>query len=414
MRNGKLKPPFGRFFCFKTRSPPSELVEGGQQFEWADLRLLASHFKKNVAKLPGNPAAISGGVFCLAEGIKKMNTIKDDVGIQTVQEIYNSLQVDEEWSIREERGFTWWANQFKQTIRVDQPIEDDSLHISRVHVETEFLKYPKRSEKIDTQLARMLKLSSLSGLIHDPQSGRLKWRCNAFVHEENNFWLINMLCFAAILQLKDAQTMALLSEQLELKLECDHSCHPESGPREQFDDDLKILDRFIISEGQKPISNIGQSEFENISQMLNNQKIFTSTGENSLAGYVPFGRDVSLLQIDMNQPHPLLGNGILYRLSLPPEDIWPVASVDGALTMDMNINEQKDRLTGHFLGSWCLGPAGENTLTPTFVSFIPAVVCSPNVLVNMTYSTLMHNTFAEGYFFAYDRHARARVPEEAF
>jgi hypothetical protein len=28
-----------------------------------------------------------------------MNSIKDDVGIQTIQEIYNSLQVDEEWSI---------------------------------------------------------------------------------------------------------------------------------------------------------------------------------------------------------------------------------------------------------------------------------------------------------------------------
>jgi hypothetical protein len=343
---------------------------------------------------------------------QKMNSIKDDVGIQTVQEIYNSLQVDEEWSIREERGFTWWANQFKQTIWADQPVEDSSLAISRVNVETEFLKYPNRSEKIDTQLAMMMKLSSLSGLIHDPQSGRLKWRCNAFVHEENKFWLMDMLCFAAIFQLKDAETMALFSRQLEL--EHDHSSHPDSGPREKFDDNLKLLDLTIIPEGQKPITSIGQSEFENISQMLNNQKIFTSTGENSLAAYVPFGRDVSLLQIDMNQPHPQLGNGILYRLSLPPEDICPVASIDGALTMDMNINEQEDWLTGHFLGSWCLGQAGKNTLIPTFISFIPAVVCSPNVLLNMTFSILMHNTFAEGYFFAYDNHAKADVQEGAF
>jgi hypothetical protein len=82
--------------------------------------------------------------------------------------------------------------------------------------------------------------------------------------------------------------------------------------------------------------------------------------------------------------------------------------------MDININEQQDWLTGHFLGSWCLGPAGKNTVTPTFVSFIPAVVCSPNVLVNMTFVALMHNTFAEGYFFAYDRHAKADVQEGAF
>ncbi len=341
-----------------------------------------------------------------------MNSKKDDVGIQAVQEVYNGLQVDDEWSIKEERGFTWWANQFKQSIWAESTVEDGSLAISRVHVETEFLKYPKRFKKIDTQLAMMMKLSSLSGLIHDPQSGRLKWRCNVFVHEENKFWLIDMLCFAAIFQLKDAQTLGLISRQLEL--EHDHSCHPESGPREQFDDNLKLVDRTIIPEGQKPITSIGQSEFEGLSLMLNDQKIFTSTGENSLAAYVPFGRDVSLLQIDMNQPHPHLGNGILYRLSLPPHDIWPVASVDAAITMDMNINEQQDWLTGHFLGSWCLGPVDIDTQTPTFISFIPAVVCSPNVLHNMTFSILMHNTFAEGYFFAYDRHAKADVQEGAF
>jgi hypothetical protein len=59
---------------------------------------------------------LATGFFVWRKGskrIKKMNSENDDVGIQTVQEIYNSLQVDEEWSIREERGFTWWANQGK-------------------------------------------------------------------------------------------------------------------------------------------------------------------------------------------------------------------------------------------------------------------------------------------------------------
>jgi hypothetical protein len=276
-------------------------------------------------------------------------------------------------------------------------------------VETEFLKYPKRSEKTNYQLAMMLKLSNMSGLIFDLQSERLKWRCNAFVHEENKNWLMDLLCLAAVFQLKDAEAMALVSEQL--GLEHDHSCHPESGPREQVDDNLKLLERVIIPEGQKPITSVGESEFEYLSNILNHQKIHTTVEGTSLAAYVPFGRKVSLLQVDMNQPHPRLGNGILYRLSLPPEDIWPVASIDGALAMDMNINEQQESLTGHFLGSWCLGPADKNTLTATFVSFIPAVVCSPNVLVNMVFSTLNHNTWAEGYFFAFDRHSRGGMQE---
>lgn len=66
--------------------------------------------------------------------------------------------------------------------------------------------------------------------------------------------------------------MALLSGQLEL--EHDHSSHPDSGPREQFDDNLKILDLTNIPDGQKPITSIGQLEFEDLSQMIDNQKIF--------------------------------------------------------------------------------------------------------------------------------------------
>jgi hypothetical protein len=341
-----------------------------------------------------------------------MNLIKDDIGIQTIQNIYRSMQIDEEWSIETERGFTWWASQFKQTMWADQPVENGSVAITRVHVETEFLKYPKRSEKTDYQLAMMMRLSTMSGLVHDSKSGCLKWRCNAFIHEENKDWLMDLLCFAAIFQLRNAEGMALLSEQLELQH--DHSCHPDSGPREQIDDNLKLLELTIIPEGQKPINSVGESEFQYLSQTLNNQKIFTTAGENSLAAYVPFGRDVSLLQVDMNQPHPVLGNGILFRLSLPPEDLWSVAPIDGSLIMDMNINEQQEWLTGHFMGSWCLGPAGKNTLTPTFVSFIPAVVCSPTVLVNMVFSTLTHNSWAEGYFFAFDKQSKEKVQEGSF
>jgi len=65
------------------------------------------------------------------------------------------------------------------------------------------------------------------------------------LHEENKFWLMDMLCFGAIFQLKDAEAMALFLNLIEL--ECDHSCHPESGPRDQFDDNLKLVDRAIIT-----------------------------------------------------------------------------------------------------------------------------------------------------------------------
>jgi hypothetical protein len=77
--------------------------------------------------------------------------------------------------------------------------------------------------------------------------------------------------------------------------------------------------------------------------------------------------------------------------------------INGNLVLDMNTDEATAWPTGHCLGSWCLGPVGSKRFTPTYVSFMPAFACTPEVIVNMVFSMLGHNTWAEGYFFAYDR-----------
>jgi hypothetical protein len=86
-----------------------------------------------------------------------------------------------------------------------------------------------------------------------------------------------------------------------------------------------------------------------------------------------------------------LGNGLLFRLFLPPEKI----DIDGSFVMDLNSMEQNAFPSGHFLGSWCLGPVGENMQTVVYVTFIPAIVCSPGILYNMCISTLSHGKLAE-------------------
>ncbi len=32
-----------------------------------------------------------------------------DVGIRLIESLYSQLVIDEEWSVRRERGFTWWS-----------------------------------------------------------------------------------------------------------------------------------------------------------------------------------------------------------------------------------------------------------------------------------------------------------------
>jgi len=77
------------------------------------------------------------------------------------------------------------------------------------------------------------------------------------------------------------------------------------------------------------------------------------------------------------------------------DQIIPITDIDGSFIMDLNSMEQNSFPPGHFLGSWCLGPVGDNLHTAVYITFIPAIVCTPGILYNMCISTLSHGKWAE-------------------
>ena len=129
--------------------------------------------------------------------------------------------------------------------------------------------------------------------------------------------------------------------------------------------------------------------------MLNSYNLISTASETGLSIYLPFADDSALLMVDTEHEHPELGKGLLIRLFLPPEKILQVTDIDGPFMMDLNSMEQKAFPSGHFLGSWCLAPIGENIQTAAYVTFIPAVVCLPGMLFNICISTLAHGKLVE-------------------
>jgi hypothetical protein len=63
-----------------------------------------------------------------------------DAGLRTVEDIFANLQIDEQWSTLEGRGFTWWAHRHAQRVWAEEPVEDEGVTLSVVHVETEALR----------------------------------------------------------------------------------------------------------------------------------------------------------------------------------------------------------------------------------------------------------------------------------
>jgi len=46
-----------------------------------------------------------------------------DVGAVTLRYLHERLQIDEEWTQRRERGFSWWAHRLPQHIDAGRPID---------------------------------------------------------------------------------------------------------------------------------------------------------------------------------------------------------------------------------------------------------------------------------------------------
>jgi hypothetical protein len=316
----------------------------------------------------------------------------NDHGIQLVRKIFKDMNIDEEWSVETNKGFTWWGHQYAQRIWAEHPTEDNGFHVTKVNAETEILKYPARSTETETLLAIEMMKASLSGLVIDQETDKITLRCSAYIHEENQSWLGRIFSLAAIMQIIEAENkgddLAMF-----LELQADKSMHPHSGFRNAMDEMLNVVDQVVIPEGKEPFQSIGEFEFRRAADILNSQNLISTASETGLSAYLPFADNTALLQADTEQEHPELGKGLLFQLFLPPEKI----DIDGSFIMDLNSMEQNAFPSGHFLGSWCLGPIGENLHTAVYVTFIPAIVCTPGILLNMCISTMSHGKFAEGF-----------------
>ena len=47
----------------------------------------------------------------------------EEVGLRALNNIYQRMQIDTEWSVRGERSFSWWAKDFVQHISVTEPVK---------------------------------------------------------------------------------------------------------------------------------------------------------------------------------------------------------------------------------------------------------------------------------------------------
>ena len=60
----------------------------------------------------------------------------EDIGLRAVDGLFEQLRVDDEWSTREDRMFSWLAHRLQQTVRASPPFTEGSLVLVRLEAHT--------------------------------------------------------------------------------------------------------------------------------------------------------------------------------------------------------------------------------------------------------------------------------------
>ena len=168
-----------------------------------------------------------------------------------VDEIAHSFTLDAEWSIRDERGFTWWGKDLAQRVWSEPGLDDDGFEIFRLHARTDLLRDFDATEENLTKLNAFAGFATTSGYLVDARAGTVQLAASMYVHEETEDWVRRSFQLVTAIQAADAQIKApVLAELTDAAVAA--SAHPESGARPVLDDMLNVLEHVVVPLGSGP------------------------------------------------------------------------------------------------------------------------------------------------------------------
>lgn len=315
---------------------------------------------------------------------------------ETIDWLYREqLQIDEQWSYLLPTGFTWWADQYAQTVemvREEQGPNGETGYL--LCVRTELL---KDLDLTETALAEInafpMRCASMAGPVYDVEARRLDLWSLARVTDDNGSWMRYLLGAAAVIQLAEARIIApVLAEAVGAVPAT--SEHPESGPR-TVPDEMAFAAGVFVNSGDEPCA-WPEAEFREavIGYMNRPPALAATAGGLGFTVEFPFGDKSSLTQVLGDQSHPLYGHGLLI-LQRFPVDVE--AEAEGVkLALSLNAADLTSRLTGYGLGSYVFADDMIH-----FTGFIPNALHKAGLLPNLYFSCAaraqaMEVRFAEG------------------
>jgi len=337
--------------------------------------------------------------------------IEGDVGPKVVDFVFREMQVDAEWSTRDERGFTWWGHHLAQRVWADPVFVEDGEEIVRAHAEADVLRNVPDDPKTTQALGVLNTGASLSGFVWETSSKKIMLRSSAFFHAENFHWLSKLFLSTVAIQAAEAHRYSTALARL-FNAEPDESAHPRNGPRPDADEMLDVIPMFLQQGTTR--AALTADEFQSAIPTSGGPWVMANADQNGLTAEFPFPGcmpPTALLTVRNDQCHPILGRGLLILLRLPVTCDTADAEI---VCAKLNAAEAKEPTRCHFMGAWCTDsgedlfqigvmltgvpvPARNTGAGLTFCSFLPSALYQDGLLSVIIYGMAHRARWANEY-----------------
>jgi hypothetical protein len=319
-----------------------------------------------------------------------------DLGQALIQRIHSKLQVDEQWTTRTERAFSWIAHRLEQVVSTSRPIRDGEFTLFMLSAETAVVDSVGAPEPIvDRALSDLNRHSFGSCYSFSVVERRIYSTSNTWIHEGTADWrtglfdtyVIGQLCFAEA----EADYLADKCQgQVALR------AHPTFGYREQPDDMLNVVDDLIAPKGQEPSRYRNAFEFEGVAEASRRSERVATLGGSAegIALECSYDDYTAISILNPTYGHRLLGAGLSSCIRLPmsisPEDGYRIAGM-------LNRREKSAGPIGGqgHLGAWCVDNAPTGGDVVTYRSFLPNLVYMNGLIMDTSMACVARMRWAD-------------------
>jgi hypothetical protein len=325
--------------------------------------------------------------------------IANDAGLQAVGFVFKKMQIDDQWSRRQDRGFTWIGHRLTQRVWAEPMQHDDVTTFCAVHAETNVLTLKGVKKQALDVVNSLNPDPCLNAWVLDPRTKSLSLLCKVHVHPQNVDWVSKLLLVAVALQVIEAEAeVERLADQLHA--EPLFTAHPTSGTRSEPDDILNVIDGVQHAGGGGSPWN--QLDFEQVEALSAGRAVLATSGGEGVTVELPFAGShplipgapmTALFTAKSDVVHPWVGSGCSLRLRVPfgAADPGPGTAprTTRSLANDLNRREATEATMTHHLGAW-----SGSEYVPVYSTFIPAVCYKEGLLANLFLSNCLRTQWA--------------------